>query len=132
VRHGSIGQLFRFGISTAVSAGITLGVPVLLHEALGIEQTTAVAISQSSALLLNFIMIRAFVFRSNRRARRDLAYYVGSAVTFRGMEYLLFLALFALGHLFYVAALVLTLGTSTLLKFVWYRFLFGQRREPVV
>jgi putative flippase GtrA len=103
-----------------------------LHEGLGLEQRAAVAISQSSALLFNFVMIRLFVFRSQRAAHRDLAYYVGSAITFRGLEYLLFLALFEFGRLFYFTALVLTLGTSTLLKFAWYRFLFGQRTEPVV
>jgi putative flippase GtrA len=119
-------------MSTGVSAAITIGLPVFLHELFGIEQRTAVAISQSSALLINFLMIRVFVFRSRRAAPRDLAYYVGSAAAFRGLEYLCFLALFQLGHLYYLTALVLTLGVSTLIKFVWYRFLFGERPEPVV
>jgi putative flippase GtrA len=119
-------------MSTGVSAAITIGLPALLHELLGLQQTVAVAISQSSALLVNFLMIRVFVFRSKRAAPRDLAYYVGSAAAFRGLEYLCFLALFELGHLYYLIALVLTLGTSTLIKFVWYRFLFGERPEPVV
>jgi|SRR3954447_21115692 putative flippase GtrA len=132
MNHGGIGQLIRFGISTIVSASMTLGIPVILHEAFGIEQKLAVAISQSSALALNFAMIRVFVFRSKRAARRDVSYYVASAITFRGLEYLFFLGLFDLLHLFYFLALVLTLGTSTLLKFVWYRFLFMQRAEPVV
>ena len=132
MQSSSIGQLFRFGISTVLSAIVTLGVPVLLHEIFGVEQRLAVAISQSSALLLNFVMIRVFVFGSKRAARRDLVYYVGSAATFRGLEYLLFLGLFGLAHLFYFTALVLTLGTSTLLKFVWYRFLFDQRNQAVV
>jgi putative flippase GtrA len=126
VGDGKAGQLLRFGVSTALSAGMTLGIPILLHEGFDVEQRNAVAISQSSALLLNFLMIRVFVFRSKRAARRDLAYYVGSAVAFRGLEYLLFLGLFTFIHAFYVAALIVTLGTSTLLKFVWYRFLFGR------
>lgn len=132
VGDGRVGQLFRFGVSTALSAGVTLGIPLMLHEEFGVEQRIAVAISQSSALLLNFLMIRVFVFRSKRAAQRDLAYYVGSAVAFRALEYLLFLRLFTFDHVFYVAALIATLGTSTLLKFVWYRFLFGRRPEPVV
>jgi len=130
--HRTAGQLVRFGMSTGVSATMTIGLPVLLHEVFGIEQRIAVAISQSSALLVNFLMIRVFVFRSKRAAPRDLAYYAGSAAAFRGLEYLCFLALFELGHFFYLTALVLTLGTSTLIKFVWYRFLFGERPEPVV
>ena len=120
------GQLIRFSASTLISATITIGVPALLHEVLGVQQALAVGISQTTALLVNFLMIRIFVFRSNRAARRDLTYYVGSAVAFRGLEYVSFLVLFELGHLFYLVALVLTLGMSTLLKFVWYRFLFGQ------
>jgi len=132
MRHGAIGELIRFGISTGVSAVFTLGVPVLLHEGFGIGQKLAVAVSQSFALLLNFVMIRIFVFRSKRAARRDVSYYVASAITFRGLEYLFFLGLFGLLHLFYFLALVLTLSTSTLLKFVWYRFLFVQTAEPVV
>ena len=132
LQHRTTGQLFRFAMSTGVSAAITVGFPVLLHELLGIQQTIAVAISQSSALLVNFLMIRVFVFRSRRAAPRDLAYYVGSAAAFRGLEYLGFLALFELAHLYYLVALLITLGTSTLIKFVWYRFLFGERPEPVV
>lgn len=121
----------RFGISTVVSAGMTVGLPIILHELLGIEQRTAVAISQSCALLVNFLMIRIFVFGSKRAAQRDLVYYVGSAIVFRGLEYLAFLALFEIGHLYYVASLLVTLGTSTLLKFAWYRFLFGQSERRI-
>jgi len=134
IRAGNtrIAHIFRFGISSVLSAAVTLGIPVLLHQGFGFEQRAAVAIGQSSVLLLNFIMIRVFVFRSRRPAQRDLAYYVGSAAAFRGLEYLMFLALFSLGHLFYLTALVLTLVLSTLLKFVWFRFLFAPRTEPIV
>lgn len=126
------GQLLRFGVSSGASAAVSLGLPVFLHEIFGVEQKVAVAISQCSVLLLNFLMIRVFVFRSERAAKRDLSYYIGSAVAFRGLEYLLFLALFELAGLFYFTALLLTLGTSTLVKFFWYRLLFGKRAEPVV
>lgn len=122
----TVGQVLRFGVSSGASAGVSLGLPVLLHEAFGIRQVAAVAVSQSSVLLLNFLMIRIFVFRSTGRGRRDLGVYVASAVSFRGGEYLLFLLLFQELGLYYVAALVLTLATSTLMKFFWYRFLFGR------
>lgn len=132
VDHHTIGQLARFGLSSVASAVVSLGLPTLLHEVFGIEQKVAVAISQSSVLLLNFLMIRLFVFRSQSGAKRDLGYYVGSTVAFRGLEYLLFLALFELAGLYYLTALVLTLGTSTAVKFVWYRFLFGRQTAPVI
>ena len=132
IGRDTIGQLIRYGVSSGASAAVSLGLPVLLHEAFGVEQKLAVAISQASVLLLNFLMIRLFVFRSKSTAKRDLAYYVGSAVAFRGLEYLLFLALFELASLHYFLALLLTLGASTVVKFGWYRFLFHGRTEPVV
>lgn len=132
VGRDTIGQLMRYGVSSGASAAVSLGLPVLLHEAFGIEQKVAVAISQVSVLLVNFLMIRLFVFRSKSGAKRDLAYYVGSAVAFRGLEYLLFLGLFELAGLHYFAALLVTLGASTVVKFGWYRFLFHGRTEPVV
>jgi putative flippase GtrA len=132
IGRDTIGQLIRYGVSSGTSAAVSLGLPVLLHEAFGVEQKLAVAISQASVLLLNFLMIRLFVFRSKSKAKRDLTYYIGSAIAFRGLEYLLFLALFELADLHYFTALLLTLGTSTVVKFGWYRFLFHGRTEPVV
>ena len=132
IGRDTVGQLIRYGVSSGASAAVSLGLPVLLHEAFGVEQKLAVAISQASILLLNFLMIRLFVFRSKSTARRDLAYYVGSAVAFRGLEYLLFLALFELASLHYFLALLLTLAVSTVVKFGWYRFLFHRSTEPVV
>ena len=132
IGRDTVGQLIRYGVSSGASAAVSLGLPVLLHEAFGVEQKLAVAISQASVLLLNFLMIRLFVFRSKSTAKRDLAYYVGSAVAFRGLEYLLFLALFELASLHYFLALLLTLAVSTVVKFGWYRFLFHRSTEPVV
>ena len=132
IGRDTVGQLIRYGVSSGASAAVSLGLPVLLHEAFGVEQKLAVAISQASVLLLNFLMIRLFVFRSKSPAKRDLAYYVGSAVAFRGLEYLLFLALFELASLHYFLALLLTLAVSTVVKFGWYRFLFHRSTEPVV
>jgi len=132
IGRDTVGQLIRYGVSSGTSAAVSLGLPVLLHEAFGVEQKLAVAISQASVLLLNFLMIRLFVFRSKSKAKRDLAYYVGSAIAFRGLEYLLFLALFELASLHYFLALLLTLAVSTVVKFGWYRFLFHRSTEPVV
>lgn len=128
----NIRQVATYSVSTLLSAAITLGVPVFLHEVLGTGERTAVAISQLCAVAVNFVMIRAFVFRSARPAQRDFAYYVLSAVAFRLLEYLLFLAIFGLLHLFYFVALVITLCLSSIIKFLWYRFLFSPRRGAVV
>ena len=125
-------QLARYGVSALTSAAVTVGLPVVLHEVGGIEQAKAAAISQTTALLVNFVMIRMFVFRSRRGAPRDFVHFAASAVAFRGGEYALFLLLFKVGGLYYLMALILTLGASTLIKFIWYRFLFDDRAEPAV
>jgi putative flippase GtrA len=127
-RH-TLGQVLRFGVSSAASAAVSVGLPILLHEGAGVDQATAVAISQCSVLLLNFLMIRLFVFRSTRSGRRDLGVYAASAASFRAGEYLLFLLLFDSLGFYYVLALVLTLGASALLKFFWFRFVFGTARD---
>ena len=125
------GQLLRFGISTGLSATVSLGLPIVLHELLLVEQKVAVGISQTTVLLMNFVVLRLFVFRGTGSVRGDLMRYFGSAAFFRGLEYLSFLALFELAGLFYLTALVITLVASTLIKFVWYRFLFGRNAAPV-
>jgi putative flippase GtrA len=123
------GQLGRFAATSGASAVVTLGLPVLLHEVLAVEPKVAVAISQCFVILMNFLILRLFVFRSRRGARRDLVYYLGSALGFRATEYLLFLSLFELVGLHYFLALLLTLGTSTIVKFFWYRILFEGAAE---
>jgi len=127
----TFGQLLRFGMATGLSAIVSLGLPLFLHELLHVEQKVAVGISQASVLLMNFLTLRLFVFRGKGSIRGDLMRYFGSAAVFRGLEYLSFLALFELAGLFYLTALVITLLTSTLIKFVWYRFIFDQGVAPV-
>lgn len=126
------GQLMRFGLATGLSAIVSLGLPVMLHELLHVEQKVAVAISQASVLLVNFVTLRMFVFRSSGSVRDDVFRYAASTVAFRALEYLSFLILFELAGLFYVTALVITLCTSTLIKFIWYRSLFGRQRTAPI
>ena len=135
VSHAAVrkmaGELLRFGVATGLSASVSLGLPVALHELLHVEQKVAVAISQVTVLLMNFVTLRLFVFRGNGSVRGDLLRYFGSAAVFRGIEYLSFLALFELAGLFYLTALIVTLIVSTMIKFVWYRFIFGRGAAPV-
>ena len=125
------GQLLRFGMASGLSAVITLGLPIALHEGLHLDQRIAVGISQTTVLLINFITLRLFVFRSSGRVRHDAFRYAASAVMFRSLEYVSFLLLFELAGMFYVTALFATLCISTVAKFFWYRFLFGARAVPI-
>lgn len=119
-------EIIRFGIATGLSAIVSLGLPITLHELFGVDQRLAVGISQATVLAMNFLTLRLFVFRSSGPVRTHVVRYAVSAVVFRGLEYASFLVLFEVIHLFYVTALVVTLFASTLTKFIWYRYIFGQ------
>jgi len=131
-RRKAAGELFRFAAMSAMSALVTLGLPVFLHEILHVGQKAAVACGQGSVFLLNFALMRMFVFRSGGHSGRQFLQYAGSAAVFRGLEYVAFLVLLEWAGLFYVTALVITLGMSTAIKFVWYRLLFGGRKAAAV
>ena len=126
-----IGEAIRFGMITGLSAIVSLGLPILLHELFHIGPKVAVAISQLTVLAMNFVTLRAFVFRRSGSLRGDIARYGASAAVFRGLEYVSFLLLFELAGLFYVTALVITLAASTIIKFICYRFLFGTHAAVV-
>ena len=113
-------QLARFGVLTAISATITIGLPVLLHEQWGVRPPKAAAVAFALAFLVNFVSLRRLVFSSRRRASRDLFVYAASSLFFRSAEYVAFLLLFAIG-IQYVIALVGVLAVSATAKFFWYR-----------
>lgn len=120
-REHPIGQIVRFGMLAGMSAVVTIGLPVLLHEIFGVSPQRAAAIAFVTAFFLNFVSLRRLVFRSEHGAGRDLVTFAVSSLVFRAGEYLLFLLLTLVLHVQYVVALVVVLSLSTVLKFVWYR-----------
>jgi len=116
-----IGQILRFGATSGISASITVGLPVLLHEVLGVTPQHGAAIAFCVAFLVNFFSLRRLVFRSSSGVGRDFGLFVVSSLAFRLAEYLTFTALMTLFHVYYVVALVGVLGLSTVAKFFWYR-----------
>lgn len=113
-------QGLRFAMLTGASAGMTLGIPIVLHEGLGVRPDVAVAIAFAVAFAVNFLSMRRLVFRSTRGLGRDLRTYAASSLAFRAAEYGAFLLLDAL-RVHYVVALVGVLAVSALAKFFWYR-----------
>jgi len=123
-------ELIRFGLATALSAAVTLGVPIVLHEGFSVPARSAVAIAFTVAFILNFITTRSFVFRSTGDTRRELPRYVVTSLAFRLAEYLAFLLLFQLGMVYYVAQ-VIVVGLSLVLKFFTFKtFVYGRRPQP--
>lgn len=122
--------LRRYGVAAILSAALSLGLPILLHDWLGVHEAAAVALALSVTFLLNFLFIRNFVFRSaGNVTRQGMAFGVSSAM-FRAIEYMAFLGLSALG-LDYRLSLLLVLGTSFFGKFFLHnKFVFVGPRRP--
>ena len=116
-----LGQILRFCATSGMSAAITVGLPVILHEGLGVTPQHGAAIAFCVAFLANFFSLRRLVFRSSGAIGRDLGLFVISSVVFRAAEYVAFLVLTTVAHVYYVVALVGVLGLSTVAKFFWYR-----------
>jgi putative flippase GtrA len=123
-RETLLGQVARFAVMTAMSATVSLGLPVILHEALGIAPRLAVGIAFVVAFCLSFVTTRRLVFASSGSVRRDLSIFAASTAAFRAAEFLVFLALMELAGLHYVVALVSALAVSSIAKFFWYRYAF--------
>lgn len=122
------GQFLRFFWATGASAAITLGLPVLLHEGFAVPPRIAVAVALVTAFAVNFLTTRLFVFRSRGGAHGELVRYALTSASFRGAEYLGFLALDVLGVVYYLAQ-PLVLIVSFLLKFVVLRRFVYRRAE---
>src|SRR5690606_6513003 len=54
----------RYLIATGASALLSLGLPLVLHQIVGLREELAVAIALALMLVINFVTIRVYVFRS--------------------------------------------------------------------
>jgi putative flippase GtrA len=124
-----VAELARYVLATLVSAAITLGVPVVLHEAMGVDERVAVAVALAIAFVVNFISTRVYVFKSVGNARAELHRFIAVSLAFRLGEYGLFLLLFSLGIVYYLAQFAVLI-LSFVLKFLTYRgFVYGRRSQ---
>ena len=104
-----------------------LGVSALLHDIVGLRPEAATAIAIGVMLLTGFVMARNYIFCAPGDIRRQLPRFLLVSCAMRGAEYVLFLLLFQLARFNYLVAMALALGTSSLLKFVFYRsWVFGR------
>ena len=125
-----LAELFRFGLATGLSASVTIGLPILLHEVFAVPERIAVGIAFATAFVVNFVVSRNFVFRSAGNARNELTRFIITSVGFRLGEYGLFLVLFQLGVVYYAAQIVV-LGISLVLKFFTFKtFVYGRAQLP--
>jgi putative flippase GtrA len=127
-------KILRFAAGGVLSSGVTLGVTALLREIFGVREAIAAAVGLASAMLVNFLFLRHFVFASRATPiPRQLTMFLTSNGVFRVLEYLGFLVVIRLLDLHYLLSLLLVLGASFLLKFLVYeRFVFAHRDSATV
>lgn len=123
----------RFLIVSANSFLLQLVLTALLHEALGVEPARAYALVIVLVFLMNFILLRTWVYRETRGENplgRQFSSTVLLSVAFRTTEYLLFLLLHLLLGIHYLAGVALAMMISFVLKFLGFHYLvFGKKRE---
>ena len=128
-RAGLMGHLVRFAMSSGLSAMLSFALPVMLHEFLLVPVRVSVAIGFATSYLLNFLMLRSFVFRSANSLRGDASKYLVVNGAFRLAEYFAFLGLNEGIGIDYAAAVLIVLTLSTIMKFFGYRRLFSIRAQ---
>lgn len=115
-------EFTRFGMLSGLSFGVLFGTVVFQHEVLGVREEIAVIISQILVFVMNFVLKRFLVFRSDQRnVPKQFVSFGLSTLGFRGTEYVCFLFLHTWLGLHYQIALVSIVGSFTLIKFFFYR-----------
>ena len=113
--------LVRFGIGGLLSSGVAVGTTAILHELGSMNERVAAAMGLAAALVVNFLMLRYFVFRGTHPPLlRQLLVFLASSGVFRGIEYVAFLLVSTVSGMHYLLVLVFVLGGSFILKFVVY------------
>jgi putative flippase GtrA len=113
-------SLFSFFFVIAATAG--------LHELLGVSETASPAIALVAALLVNFVLLRVWVFPGQTvHWGRQLAETALISLAFRVLEYLIFLALHLGLDVNYLIATGASVCISALGKFGVYRELVFSR-----
>ena len=127
-----LASLARFALGGVLSSAVVLGVSALLSELGSVDERVAAAIGLASSLVVNFNVMRHFVFRGNQQPLvRQWLEFLASSGVFRGFEYVAFLVVNTVFHVHYLLALLLVLGTSFILKFIWYEgWVFRRKRTP--
>jgi len=118
-------KAFRFLQLSGLSFLVNFGITVIGHEILGVPAEVAFALALITVFVMNFYMLRYYVYQGiDEPAVRQFIKYAGSAVSFRGFEYLFFLMFYTWFGYEYKLVLVSVLLISSIIKFLWYRYLF--------
>jgi putative flippase GtrA len=112
----------RYAVASAFSFVFVIGCTAALHELIGISETLSPALALAGAFVVNFTLLRAWVFPGQSApVGRQMAETALASLVFRALEYGLFLiAHLALG-IDYLLATGASVCVSALGKFFVYR-----------
>jgi putative flippase GtrA len=133
---GIASDLGRYAVASAFSFCMVLGLSAAFHELAGLAETLAVALALVIAFAVNFTLLRRWVFPGQTApVGRQAAETAIASVTFRALEYGIFLALHLGADVDYLIATGASLCASAAGKFVVYRGLIFNpdaraRRRP--
>lgn len=121
--------LLRFGMTSGLSFFLTMGLTVLLHEVLGWDERVAFAVVLAVVFLVNFTLLKLFVFRDSAGSLvRQLVSVAAASLTFRTGEYIAFLIALSVLAIPYVWAMLFVLVASFVGKFFLYGRVFRSGR----
>ena len=124
---GAVREVGRYALATVFSATLSLTIPVILHNALGLSERGSVGAALAAVFAINFVQLRVFVFRSSRSVLPQILKFGINSAAFRAAEYIAFLALFEYAGLHYVVTLFIVLVISFFMKFlVLKKFVFSR------
>ena len=117
-----IRDLWRYALASAFSFCLVLGLSAGFHEIAGASETLAVALALGLAFVVNFTLLRRWVFPGQTvGAGRQAAETALTSITFRVLEYGVFLGLHLGADLDYLIATAASLCLSATGKFLVYR-----------
>lgn len=124
-------DLPRYAVASAFSFVFILATTAGLHELAGVSETLAPAIALVAALIVNFALLRTWVFPGQEvHWGRQLAETAVISAAFRALEYAIFLGLHLGLDLNYLLATGTSVCLSALGKFGVYReIVFNRARS---
>jgi putative flippase GtrA len=121
-RSTIIADLRRYAVASAFSFCMVLGLSAGFHELAGAAETLAVALAMALAFIVNFTLLRRWVFPGQTvHVGRQAVETALTSIAFRAVEYGIFLGLHLGADVDYLVATAASLCLSAAGKFAVYR-----------
>jgi putative flippase GtrA len=121
-RRSLLADVRRYAVASAFSFCLVLGLSAGFHELVGLSETLAVALALALAFAANFTLLRRWVFPGQLApVGRQATATALTSVSFRGLEYAIFLGLHLGADIDYLVATAASLCLSAAGKFAVYR-----------